>query len=75
VSLDLAGADVSFGEVEEDNTAAVLGATAGVKIFLNPNVAVATALNFDFATDKIFPSDDGADDTNWDVQVGLRYYF
>jgi hypothetical protein len=75
VSLDLAGADVSFGEVEEDNTAAVLGTTAGVKIFLNANVAVATALNFDFATDEIFPSDNGADDTNWDIQVGLRYYF
>lgn len=74
-SLDLAGAEVSFGDIDEDNTAAVLGAVAGVKYFLNTHVAVSTSLNFEFATDDIFPSDDGADDNNWDIRLGLRFYF
>lgn len=75
VAADIAGAEVTFGEIDVSSTALILGLEAGVKSFLNPNVAVATAIGFDFATDEVFPTDDGATDTNWDIVLGLRFYF
>ncbi len=75
------GADVAATEIvtrtkiDEDNTAIVLGFAAGVKYFLNEDVAISTALNLEFATDDIFPADNEVDSTNWDFEVGLRFYF
>jgi hypothetical protein len=72
---DAAGTQVQVGKVDEDNTAIVLGLVAGVKYFLNEDVAISSALNLEFATDDIFPADNDVDSTNWDIEFGLRFFF
>ena len=72
---DVAGTRIVVGKVDEDNTAIVLGVVAGVKYFLNEDVAISSALNLEFATDDIFPADKDVDSTNWDIEFGLRFYF
>lgn len=58
-----------------DETAFVLGTDVGVKYFFTESVALSTVLGFDWATADIFAADDEGEDTNWDIQFGLRFYF
>jgi hypothetical protein len=58
-----------------DETAFVLGTDLGVKYFFTESVALSTVLGFDWASSKIFASDDKGEDTNWDIQFGLRFFF
>lgn len=73
--LDLAGVDVATGGGGEDNVGLALGFTGGAKYFFTEQVALSSALNFEFATDDLYPSRDEVEDTDWNIEVGLRFFF
>lgn len=70
--LAWAYADPDIGDSED---AMVLGLAAGVKYFLTDDVAISTQVNFEYASEDIFLEDDDISDTNWDITLGLRYFF
>ena len=75
-SADLAGADIDFsGNRNSDETAVVIGLDAGVKYFLTDGIALSGQVVFDAATGDIFATEDGPEHTNWDIQLGLRFFF
>jgi len=74
--VDISGADIDFPFAKNsEETAIVFGVQAGAKYFLTDSIAISSQLNFDVATDDVFASDDGAEDTNWNVEFGLRFFF
>ncbi|RKX30977.1 MAG: hypothetical protein DRP22_04415 [Verrucomicrobia bacterium] len=58
-----------------DDFALLLGGTAGAKYFIAENVAVDIALNLEWASEDIYPSDDGFENTDARVTLGLRFFF
>lgn len=74
-SIELSGASLDYGTLDEDNTAVVFGFDAGVKYFLVEHLAITTALDFNVATDDIYQGKDEAEDTDFSVEIGLRCYF
>ena len=74
--MDIAGSDFDIALANNsDETAIVFGVQAGAKYFLTDSVAVSSQLRLDAATDDVFASDDGAEDTNWNVEFGIRFFF
>lgn len=71
------GVAITSSDVNDrsDETGVGLNLTGGTKYFLSDSVALTTALTFEWATDDVFPTDDGAEDTNWDIEIGMRFYF
>ncbi|PSV29063.1 hypothetical protein C9J44_16970 [Photobacterium sp. GB-27] len=53
--------------------------SAGVKYFINPNVAITSEVNYSIATDKIFSSDsyssEQAKNSLTNIVFGTRFYF
>ncbi len=51
-------------------------ASAGLKYFLTSDLAIAAQANFEVASEDIYVEEDGkVSDTNWDITLGLRYFF
>jgi hypothetical protein len=76
LSVDAVSVDVDDGGGDDvDENALVLGLQAGLKTFLTEDLAIALQLGFDMATDDVFATEDGGEDTNWVLSLGLRYYF
>lgn len=73
VSFDDDGFDSST-DLDDEN-GLVFDAEAGVKWFIQPYMAVSTAINFEVATDDIYATDDSVEDNLTSVQVGMRFYF
>ena len=69
---DLVDTDIVQGP---ENTAVSVGVTGGIKYFLTESVALTTALSFDTSAEEIFISESGAEKTNWDLALGMRFYF
>ena len=68
--------ETPLGEMqEEDDTAFVLGGTAGGKFFIAENIAISGALVLEWATEDIFPEDEDFEDTNAKLQAAMRFYF
>ena len=49
--------------------------TAGVKYFVNKNVAISASVNHNIATDDISMSGDELKNTLTNVVIGTRFYF
>ncbi len=73
--LNIAGIDVATGAGGEDNTGLSLTLSGGGKYFLTEQVALSSALNFELATAKLYPARRRVKDTDWNVEVGLRFFF
>ncbi|WP_318511436.1 outer membrane beta-barrel protein [Photobacterium leiognathi] len=71
LSLSDEGADSNWG--------ANAKVSAGVKYFINPNVAITSEVNYSIATDKIFSSDsytgEQAKNSLTNIVFGTRFYF
>lgn len=73
-SLGWAKAEVDVGDEDFDNDALVLGVSAGLKYFLAENVAVSGDVTYEWASDEIYDSDDGLEDTDLTLNLGMRFY-
>lgn len=71
-SLGLASAEVKG---ETDETALILGLSGGVKVFLAENVALSGQLGINFASEDIYPDDGDADNVDYALTLGLRFFF
>ena len=71
-------ADIQFGTadrlVDSSTDALLLDAEAGVKWFLSNNIALSTALAYEWATDDVFDADNDANDGNALLKLGMRFY-
>lgn len=72
------GTDTNFGK-DGDSWALNVKLAAGVKYFVNPNVALTAEANYNIATDDIFSGDsyssDKLKDSMTNIQFGTRFYF
>ena len=73
IGLGLDFAQVDIGTTDEN--ALIFGIEGGVKHFIAPNIAISVALELQAATDDIFPDDGDADSTNFDIDLGMRFFF
>lgn len=73
--LSIAGVDVATGAGGESNTGLALSLSGGAKFFLTEQVALSGALNFEVATDKLYPARREVKDTDWNLEVGFRFFF
>jgi hypothetical protein len=71
-SLGLTNAEIKRST---DDTALVLGLVGGVKVFLAENVALSGQLGFDFASEDIYLDDEDADSVDYNLTLGLRFFF
>ena len=51
-----------------------LAGLAGVKYFLAENVAISADAEIDWADDEIYPKDEDFDDTNFQFNLGMRFF-
>lgn len=58
-----------------DDEGAIFDVQVGVKWFLRPYMAISTAINFQFATEDVFATDDSIEDNLTTLQIGMRFYF
>lgn len=75
VNLALVGAEVDLGPTNEDSTALQFGIDLGGAWFITEDLAVDTKLLFRVATDDIYAEQDGVENTDWRLVLGLRYFF
>ncbi len=69
-----AGADADDSDKDEDTVVGRL--SAGVKYFIDDNVALSFAAVYDMAGDDLYIDEDGdADDTNFKGVFGIQFYF
>jgi len=68
------GASGDLGE-SGDSWALNIKLAAGVKYFINPNVALTAEANYNIATDDIDFSGDKAKDSLTNIVFGTRFYF
>ncbi|WP_064604297.1 outer membrane beta-barrel protein [Photobacterium sp. J15] len=59
----------------EDITALNIKFSAGVKYFINPNVAISAEVNYNIATDDISVTSDGLEDSFSRFVFGTRFYY
>ena len=77
VNLTVIGIDADFKDsnLTGEDSALGIGGIIGLKGFLHENVALTTALNFEWATSEVFLDGNSADDTDIQLRLGLRYFF
>ncbi len=59
----------------DDGDGAVFDIEAGVKWFIRDYMAISTAINFQFATDDIYATDDSLEDNLTTLLIGMRFYY
>ncbi|MGD8109467.1 opacity family porin [Vibrio sp. TRT 21S02] len=70
------GFDGGLGEDGEGDSAALnFKMAAGVKYFINPNVALSAEVNYNIATDDVNVTSDGLSDSFTNIVFGTRFYF
>lgn len=71
-----AGAEVDTAGPNPDEDGAVGRLSAGVKYFIRDSVGIALDGAYDIASEDIFTNQDGdQEDTNFQVLLGIRFYF
>ncbi|HIF9332620.1 TPA: outer membrane beta-barrel protein [Photobacterium damselae] len=68
-------AGVGSGDASDDSWALNIKLAAGVKYFINPNVALTAEANYNIATDDIEFSSGKAKDSLTNIVFGTRFYF
>lgn len=59
----------------DDGDGLVFDIETGIKWFVRPYMAISTAINFQFATDDVFATDDSIEDNLTTLQIGMRFYY
>lgn len=67
--------DFSSSTELNDDEGVIFDIEAGVKWFLRSNFAISTAINFQFATEDVYATDDEIEDNITTLQIGMRYYY
>lgn len=67
--------DIVVGTPIDDEDGLVFDIEGGVKYFLQPHIAVSTAIDFKFSTEDIFAVEDEIEDNLTSLKIGMRYYF
>ena len=75
LSVDVLGSDMEIGETSYDETALAIGADVGVKLFVTDEMAISTQLGIDAASADVYPAEDGPEAVNWDLTLGIRFFF
>ena len=72
------GAGIGWQNTDINNGQSVDGVEiaglAGVKYFLAENVAISADAEIDWADDEIYPKDEDFDDTNFQFNLGMRFF-
>lgn len=75
-------ASVSFNDNDfdsntnlDDDDGWVFDVEVGIKWFVRPYMAISTAIDFQFATNDIYATDDEIEDNLTSLQLGMRFYF
>lgn len=71
---DANGLDGDLGK-DGNNSALNLKVAAGVKYFINPNVALSAEVNYNVATDDINVSSDSLESSFSNIVFGTKFYF
>lgn len=68
--------DIGSGDqlVSSSTDALLLDVEGGLKIFLSNNIAISTALAYEWATEDVFEAGNDADDGNALLKLGMRFY-
>lgn len=74
-SIDILGSKVELAEQDLSETAVGVGGDLGVKIFITESIAISTQLGLDAATADVYPTEDGGESVNWDLSLGMRFFF
>lgn len=62
-------------ELDNDGSATVVEAQAGIKWFIRDYMAISTAIGFNISSDDVFAAGDDLVDNLTRFRIGLRYYF
>lgn len=74
VSADFSDS-ITVGTPIDDEDGLIFDVEGGVKYFMRPYMAIALAIDFKFATDDVFETDDEIEDNLSSFKIGMRYYF
>jgi hypothetical protein len=74
ISADF-GENVTVGSPIEDDDGLVFDVEGGVKYFLRSYMAVSMGIDFKFATEEVFLTDEAIEDNLTSIKFGMRYYF
>ncbi len=81
LAAQLGSMDIDFDEndanasLNDSQSALNLVASLGLKYFINDNVALTGTVTYNWATDKLYPSEDELKDTATKIFIGTRFYF
>lgn len=73
-SVDFDGG-VGVGTPLDDEDGVVFDVEGGVKWFIEPYMALSSAIDFKFSPDDVFATDDEIEDNLTSIKLGMRYYF
>lgn len=66
---------IVLGTPIDDEDGLIFDIEGGAKFFLRPYMAISASIDFKFATDDVFETDDAIEDNLSSIRVGMRYYF
>ncbi|HMP73344.1 MAG TPA: hypothetical protein PKE55_08805 [Kiritimatiellia bacterium] len=75
LALSLYNSDVKFADTKESSSAAAIKLYGGSKYFMTQNLAITGTAGFEVATDDVFPQKRSVSNTDFRIELGLRYYF
>lgn len=67
--------DVTLATPIDDEDGLIFDVEGGVKYFMRPYMAVSFAIDFKFATEEIFETDEAIEDNLNSIKIGMRFYF
>jgi hypothetical protein len=67
--------DVTVTTPVDDEDGLLFDVEGGVKYFLRPYMALSVSIDFKFATEDVFATDDEIEDNLSSIRLGMRYYF
>lgn len=74
-AVDFDDGDFDASTELNDDEGAIFDIAMGVKWFVRPHMAISTAINFQFATEDVYATDDSLEDNITTLQIGMRFYF
>ena len=75
VGAGLGWYNVEYDIIDEDNDAIEFAGYGGVKYFIVQNIAISGELEYDWASEEIYPEDDDISDTNLQLNLAMRFFF
>jgi hypothetical protein len=67
--------DITLATPIDDEDGLIFDVEGGVKYFMRPYMALSFAIDFKFATEEIFETDEEIEDNLSSIKIGMRFYF